>query len=110
MFFSFGILSCCDLNCRKLLAFLYLGHVSIFFFFFAILLGVKEELGFFLSSRSNCTYTLAASAKPRASRTSAQVWGGLDVVTSLSPLPRVSLASVIWRLRRVSEGLTLDYG
>lgn len=58
----------------------------------------------------SCYYTLAASAKPRASRTSAQVWGGLDVVTSLSPLPRVSLASIIWRLRRVSQGLTLDYG
>ena len=99
-------LLCCDLNCRKILAFSFGSCLIVY----SILLGVKEELGFFLSSRSIVLNTLAASAKPCASRTSAQVWGGFDVVTSLSPLPRVSLASVIWRLRRVSEGLTLDYG
>ncbi|WZY82961.1 hypothetical protein YC2023_029345 [Brassica napus] len=61
------------------------------------------------SALNQIFFTLAASAKTCASRTSAQVWGGLQLLPSLS-LPSISLASIIWRLRRVSEGLTLDYG
>ncbi|KAK7342176.1 hypothetical protein VNO80_25119 [Phaseolus coccineus] len=55
------------------------------------------------------SFTLAAITKSNYSRTSRRVWGDEEGVIWLCVLRR-SKSSDIWRLCRVSVGLSLDYG
>lgn len=55
------------------------------------------------------SFTLAAITKSNYSRTSKRVWGDEEGVIWLCVLRR-SKSSDIWRLCRVSVGLSLDYG
>lgn len=55
------------------------------------------------------SFTLAAITKSNYSRTSRRVWGDKEGVIWLCVLRR-SKSSDIWRLCRVSVGLSLDYG
>ncbi|MED6164456.1 hypothetical protein PIB30_090271 [Stylosanthes scabra] len=61
------------------------------------------------ASWKRISFTLAAPIKYKYSRTSRRVWGDEEKVISLCVLQR-SRSSDIWRLCRVSVGLTLDYG
>ncbi|KAH1248052.1 hypothetical protein GmHk_06G017817 [Glycine max] len=55
------------------------------------------------------SFTLAAITNSNYSRTSRRVWGDKEGVIWLCVLRR-SKSSDIWRLCRVSVGLSLDYG
>lgn len=65
--------------------------------------------GFDLPSWWKFSFTLAAATKSNSSRTSKRVWGDNERVILLCVLRR-SRSSHVWRLCRVSEGLSLDYG
>ncbi|KAI3698779.1 hypothetical protein L2E82_42601 [Cichorium intybus] len=68
-----------------------------------------QKLGSNRTQRSR--FSLAATTNSNRSRTTTQVWGdnNNEGVIPLCVLRR-SRSSHIWRLRRVSVGLSLDYG
>ncbi|KAK7257495.1 hypothetical protein RIF29_31515 [Crotalaria pallida] len=61
------------------------------------------------ASQKRISFTLAAITNSKYSRTSRRVWGDADGVILLCVLRR-SRSSDVWRLCRVSVGLSLDYG
>jgi hypothetical protein len=56
------------------------------------------------------SFTLAAAIKSNSSRTSKRVWGSSTEGATLVCFLRKSRSSHIWRLCRISEGLSFDYG
>ncbi|KAI3728806.1 hypothetical protein L6452_17450 [Arctium lappa] len=91
---------------------------NLFFFFFsfynksgwkeAIVSYACQKLG---SNRTQRTcFSLAATTNLNRSRTPRQVWGNRNEGVILLCVLRRSRSSHIWRLRRVSVGLSFDYG
>lgn len=66
-------------------------------------------LGFSFPACERFSITLAAATHSKLSRTTKRVWGTNDLVILLCVLRR-SRSSHIWRLCRISEGLSVDYG
>lgn len=67
-------------------------------------------LGLGSPSWQRFSFTLAAVANSNSSRTSRRVWGSSTGGLILVCVLKKSRSSHIWRLCRVSEGLSLDYG
>jgi hypothetical protein len=67
-------------------------------------------LGLGSPSWQRFSFTLAAATKSNSSRTSKRVWGSSTEEVILVCVLKKSRSSHIWRLCRISEGLSVDYG